>query len=449
MKIKHKNILIGISLFIIFFFFNYLKGKLSIDEIWNYGFAYNIKNGMIPYRDFNMILTPLYSYILALFIVIFGNSFFSIITLNCILSTFIEFLLIKKHGKKGLLFLPVLSCISFSSYNLLSLLLFIIFISINNSKYKDNQYLIGFIISLMVLTKQTIGGLLFIASFIFSKRKKDYLIGFLPLCIIFLLYLFFTNSLYNFFDYCLFGMVDFTNDNTFSSTDFTIILFIIPFILILYFLTTEKFKNKELLYILLFQIMAFPIFDFSHICISVIPILSYFFTYNNCSNIINKIKLYLTTFIFVMTLFIHVNCLIFLDANIYHNKNSFLNNNLLPFDIDDFVYSINDEIKRTYNEYTIFHLNTFAYLYKLETNEKINKYDLTNTGNMGYNGEEKWINEINNYCQNNKCLIVLEHFKDINKQLSIKINNYVTNNYKFEKTIGVYDLYTNNKTDEK
>ena len=46
------------------------------DELWNYSFAKNIVNGLIPYRDFNIVQTPLSAYIPALFMSIFGDRLF-------------------------------------------------------------------------------------------------------------------------------------------------------------------------------------------------------------------------------------------------------------------------------------------------------------------------------------------------------------------------------------
>lgn len=227
MKSKYKKIILFAILFVAFFICYYFLNPISNDELWNYGFAYNIRNGMIPYRDFNMIITPLYSYTLASLILLFGNSFFTMIVLNSLIASIIELILINKHGKKGLLFFPLLLYMIYNCYNILSLALFMILLSVMDND-KSNEYLVGFIIALMLLTKQTTGGLIFIASFVLSKSKKKYLLGFFPLCIIFLTYLFFTNSLYNFGDYCLFGMFDFTNDNFSSGIHYpALILYII------------------------------------------------------------------------------------------------------------------------------------------------------------------------------------------------------------------------------
>ena len=63
MKEKTKAKLIDISFFVIMmllFASTVLIRKLAnLDEIWNFNFARNIANGLIPYNDFNMLQTPL------------------------------------------------------------------------------------------------------------------------------------------------------------------------------------------------------------------------------------------------------------------------------------------------------------------------------------------------------------------------------------------------------
>ena len=60
MKNNKNYILELILIFIVTILFNLFINGLTNDEVWNYGFAYNISNGLIPYKDFNMIITPLF-----------------------------------------------------------------------------------------------------------------------------------------------------------------------------------------------------------------------------------------------------------------------------------------------------------------------------------------------------------------------------------------------------
>ena len=57
LKKEKYQILELIIIFILTLLFNLICNKLTNDEIWNYGFIYNISTGLIPYKDFNMIIT--------------------------------------------------------------------------------------------------------------------------------------------------------------------------------------------------------------------------------------------------------------------------------------------------------------------------------------------------------------------------------------------------------
>ena len=80
MKERTKAKLIDICFFIIMillFSATVLPRNLAnLDEIWNFNFARNIANGLIPYNDFNMLQTPLLSFILGGIFKIFGQELF-------------------------------------------------------------------------------------------------------------------------------------------------------------------------------------------------------------------------------------------------------------------------------------------------------------------------------------------------------------------------------------
>jgi len=67
-KEETKEKLINIDVFgiaILLFLATVLPRNLAnLDEIWNFNFARNIANGLIPYKDFNMLQTPLLPFIL-------------------------------------------------------------------------------------------------------------------------------------------------------------------------------------------------------------------------------------------------------------------------------------------------------------------------------------------------------------------------------------------------
>lgn len=74
---KEKRILKEIAIIIGFMIIvagNVLTQELSnLDEMWVYNFGRCILNGLVPYKDFNIIITPLFPYICAFLLKIFGN----------------------------------------------------------------------------------------------------------------------------------------------------------------------------------------------------------------------------------------------------------------------------------------------------------------------------------------------------------------------------------------
>ena len=63
MKKRIHNLLLFILIFISILSTIILNPLNDLDEIWNYNFARNIANGLVPYKDFNIVVTPLLSII--------------------------------------------------------------------------------------------------------------------------------------------------------------------------------------------------------------------------------------------------------------------------------------------------------------------------------------------------------------------------------------------------
>lgn len=92
---KLRNIFIDICLFAfiaMFCFSNIFSNSIgNLDEIWNYNFAKNISDGLVPYKDFNMVQMPLLSMICAIFLKMFGNQLIVMRVLALILMSLIFF----------------------------------------------------------------------------------------------------------------------------------------------------------------------------------------------------------------------------------------------------------------------------------------------------------------------------------------------------------------------
>ena len=65
---KFEKIISVLLLFGIIFSFIIIRPLNNLDELWNYSFAKNISDGLIPYKDFNLITTPFLAMIVACFL---------------------------------------------------------------------------------------------------------------------------------------------------------------------------------------------------------------------------------------------------------------------------------------------------------------------------------------------------------------------------------------------
>ena len=89
MKEKSKRLICNISIFLIIVLAIAVvvipKAIGNLDELWNFNFANNVENGLVPYRDFNMVQTPLLPMVNAIFLAIFGNELIVMRILACLL----------------------------------------------------------------------------------------------------------------------------------------------------------------------------------------------------------------------------------------------------------------------------------------------------------------------------------------------------------------------------
>ena len=407
-----KKLILFIVLTIITFLYTWFILEIMCDEIWIYGFGYNIYSRLIPYKDFNMVVGPLYPYIVSFFIKIFGHHLYSIEILNAIIISMITIISYSKIGKNAfLLFFPLL-CYSYPHYNNFCLLLTLLIVYINESnkiKYKD--LFIGLLIGCIFITKQSIGICFSIVMIICMKNKLKKIIGFIIPCIIMCIYLIYNSAFFEYIDYCYLGMLDFGEKNT-------NLFYLIPYLVLISYLVYQiyksRFKDETALFILAYSSVCIPIFDTTHFILFIIAFLYY---------IIDKykdkaIKNY--KYLFVISLSFLVFTLISEPKHnyqIYRDKSSFLygkavyggKSNYQEFNITMKEYI--NKIKSNY-ENIYFFLDDKAYLIKLDINYPITKYDLINNGNLGYNGEKKYIRSLDNICKKESCIFFIGNNKN-------------------------------------
>lgn len=82
-KVIVKNVLFYLAL--VFFASGYVlvQDLANLDEIWVYNFGRCIADGLLPYKDISMVITPLFPMIGAIFLKVFGNELFVFRILEC------------------------------------------------------------------------------------------------------------------------------------------------------------------------------------------------------------------------------------------------------------------------------------------------------------------------------------------------------------------------------
>lgn len=429
MKKKLLKILLFIAIITITVIYTYKIRLIVDDEFFNYGFAKNILDGLIPYKDFNMIIPPLFAYITALVLKIFKESLLVYHIFTAIIIFGITYLSSKKIGKKSIIIYLLLLIYPYTGYNMFSLFLLFILLTLKEDQ-KYYKYLEPIIISLMIFTKHTLG-LLIIPSLYYSKNRLQTFLIYVASFLILVLYLLLNNNLFEFIDYTILGMFDFTNRN---NTGINFLFIIELFIIGVLAYKVKKTNKKEYFYTLMYQIVTFPIVNYIHFIISFIPVV-YLLIYEYRKN--NYVVWF--TIISLVSFFLSFNFIFYHGStkiNVQsYEKDTFMKGRQIQTIVANRIELI-DEYINEYPEYTPYIFTNLAYQAKLNSDYPINKYDLINNGNMGYHGSKKYIQEIDEYCQKHKCLLIIN-------ELEINDNNNIQTNQEILKH------YTNNKNYKK
>lgn len=441
MKNKILNIIVFVILVLIGVLNSYRYTVLySLDEVWAYGFGHNISNGLIPYKDFNMVIGPIFPYFLSIVLNVFGKKLIIYHIVVALMVGVITYLASKKIKIYAILIYLAMLIYSSNGYNTSTLLLLFILLKILDKEEnasmelalnnKFNDIVIPVIVSIMALTKQTLG-ILVIPSLIYSKNKKKSVATYLVIFLIFLSYLIFNNNLIEFLDYCIFGLFDFASSNTLIRPIY-LFLEIIIIILLSFNLIKSKFRRKDIFYVLLYQVIVLPIVELNHFVLGYSAFIYILFQDKKIEDYIKKCLFISFTILEVYLIFITNTLFVIRDREYfeYYTKNTYLKGRLVSNVMDEYVEDVSYYINK-YSDYKPYIFNNYSYFIKLDLNIPVNKFDLINTGNMGYNGEDRYIEEIKDICSKEKCLFIINESDLTNEeysQVSKKILEYVVNN---------------------
>ena len=220
----------------------FFRELINTDEVWNFTFALNISKGLLPYRDFNYLQTPLPALINGILFCIFGRHILVMRLAGAALFAAIGALLYKSGRLLGadriLAALPGFGVIMMFSTNIffeysdfiLFLLLTLMGIDLaaaarGRISQPTALFASGILGGMAVLSKQTYGLFtaaaslvsLFILCLFLGKGVREAfraaffrLAGLLIPCLAFLIYLLASGTFDDFLDMCLYGISNFT-----------------------------------------------------------------------------------------------------------------------------------------------------------------------------------------------------------------------------------------------
>lgn len=443
---KVKNIVKYVSIFIysflcLLFIYTLSRG----DSYVNYGFSYAISRGEVPYVDFNLVILPFAPFLYAIFL-LFSKSIICYYLGQSLLLTVFSYFVFKLLDKKAFCYFAVLlmpfpivmASVIFPGYNFLLLLLTVIVIYLEREGKAD--YLIGILLGCLFLTKQTVGGLLCLASvyYLFKDWKKvlKRVLGFFIPVLVCFLYLVLSGGLASVIDLCFLGLFDFGHSN-FYYDRFYLGCLVVAFLVVVYRIFKRP-KDIDNYYLLLFMSCSFPLIDYYHV--SLFLALFFLVIFSDLKINVNLEK---QAIIFILALgfiwsFLEIKCMDNLKIVNYKN----LELSIFSSKYIDNVEKLDNYLENEKREVIYFLRGSENYFYKIKSNSSITYFDLPNYGNYGYNGTKKIINRLKEL---DDVLIVIDkecYLDDNSSQQYLKeAVTYIIKNYKLEKRIGNYEVY--------
>ena len=448
------------------------------DELWNFSNIYKMYNGNMIYKDCNVIITPLFFYIGEILFKIFSPNYLTFRIYNLSIYTVLYFLIYKLFRKlqiskaKSLTYLIIIFLITGriiligANYNMLALIFVLIGIIYNIRQSKTRFYSIiqGIIVFLVFMTKQNIGVLYILGlvtiNILENKNIKTTikeliktLITFLILLSIYCIYLILNNSLFDFVNYTMFSLLEFNVKN--NMYDIYMILFIIEIIIAIIIIillkkmvSVDDVVKKRIITLMSFSIPimfnAYPIFNKSHIILSSIFFMItviYFFDEVLLKELIDskKFEKIFVKINYVSIIIITILCVIMNASYILNINETFYE----PYyggifknseDIEEIIQYIQNEKEKNIN---VIILSYKANLYNNILKINNGKMDLPFYGNLGLEGADGLIKEIENISNTN----ILISKEGINYQEAKEVIEFVKSNYEMIGEIGKFYIY--------
>lgn len=443
----------------------------NMDELWNYSFALNIHNGLFPYRDFNIIQTPLSSYIAAGFMTVFGEGLFTfrilswiVLCVSCAVFFRLTVMLTKSVLPSllitlfGALLLP-----EYFHYNNLLFLTTLVLLYLESKKRLCRAripiYVTALSVGLTPLIKQTTGGvlalgyLLIILMDLHRRRVRigEAIIGIICIGIptlIFSVWLFATGLADDFFDYAVLGIGSFTHRFTLfrymmtSVGDFLLALLTIGVFFFALYSILKRRRNRSYLavYLILavaFSTIAYPLCDTQHFCYVILVFLPLLFYLLDIKKTTHLQQIGLIAVCAVVTVMIPIvkNSMFEKD----YRWSTLKHYEQIPVDekieesidtVDHYILDLQEKGRDVY----IAAYSAAAYMIPIDVYHK--DFDMLLTGNLGTKTTEQLYRELKG-----SLVMVIRNEAEMNPQDNYELAGMIKENGVYYDKVEGYDVY--------
>jgi len=415
-----------ILLSLIFFGYN------NTDNIWNYGMAHAIHMGEVPYRDFNIITTPLYPFLMNFFL-LFQDCYLFFLIGQAILGTVCYYFMDSFLGKKVFFLLPIIGMglfyFFFPNYNFL--VFFFLVLLMYLEKEKKSDYLIGLVLALLILTKHTMGVVVvffsLLSTFQFSKCFKR-IVAMIGPGLLFIFYLLLTKSFSSFWNLSVIGLFDFGGHNNYRS----VMILIFAGLCLLYCLYQIKKNPKDPFnyYLLSSFFFLYPIADSFHFqYVIILTLLIVLYRMENIPNVIYHGSIVLCVFFLLFNIAYHYP--VYKQA-VFSQEKHFLGY-LTTKENANHIHMVLEDYQAKENAYMFSFSNMY---FDIASNHKITYFDIPLYGNFGYDGVSSMKKKVDS--MHDVYFYVQDH-KNI--QYCDEVYRYIKEKSQFSYKIGKFAVY--------
>lgn len=359
------------------------------------------------------------------------------------------------------------------NYAILLITLLLIYIELKYKNYGTRyNLLIGLLAGVTILLKQSTGIIISAITVLYlllEKRDKETLkavayriLGVLIPCVIFVIYLFLTNSVSSFIDYCILGIGTFKNSISYlkllrGGDVIAFLGMIVPItIAILFIVNVINIKRKVIqakesnLILFAFSLAQFtvvyPIADDIHFVIAAFPaiLVALYYICKEIQEIKNiKMSIFIEHFMNIIT----ISCVGILilqainDIYLYtQTEKSVLNHfSNIPISntLQDRIIEVDAYIQDEERDVYILDSEAAVYMIPLDIYNK--DIDMFLKGNLGSAGEEGKIEKIKD--MKDAVILIKNDKMSLNWQTPTKVIEYVKNNLEKIGTVSFFDVY--------